>query len=43
MEMPLPQDFKELLALLNSEKIEYLVVGGYAVGYHGFSRPQATL
>jgi hypothetical protein len=35
-----PKDFKEFLQLLNSKKIEYLVVGGYAVGYHGY--PRAT-
>ncbi len=35
-----PRDFKEFLQLLNSKKIEYLVIGGYAVGYHGF--PRAT-
>ncbi len=35
-----PKDFKEFLQLLNSKKIEYLVVGGYAVGFHGY--PQAT-
>ena len=35
-----PKDFKEFLLLLNSKKIEYLVVGGYAVGYHGY--PRAT-
>lgn len=33
-------DFKDFLRLLNSHKIEYLVVGGYAVGYHGY--PRAT-
>ena len=38
MDLPLPPDFKEFLRLLNSEKIEYLVVGGYAVGYHGYPR-----
>jgi len=26
--------------LLNSKKIDYLVIGGYAVGYHGY--PRAT-
>jgi hypothetical protein len=26
-------------ALPNSEKIEYLIVGGYAVSYHGYPRP----
>lgn len=36
----LPQDFKELLQLLNSKKIEYLVVGGYAVAFYGY--PRAT-
>lgn len=35
-----PQDFKEFLALLNSSGVEYLVIGGYAVGYHGY--PRAT-
>jgi len=35
-----PQDFKEFLLLLNSRGIEYLVIGGYAVGYHGY--PRAT-
>ncbi len=36
--MHVPQDFKELLQLLNEAKIEYLVVGGYAVFYHGYPR-----
>ena len=36
----LPQDFKELLQLLNSKKIEYLVVGGFAVALWGY--PRAT-
>jgi hypothetical protein len=36
----LPPDFKELLQLLNSKKIEYLVVGGYAVALYGY--PRAT-
>jgi len=35
-----PQDFKEFLKLLNSKEIEYLVIGGYAVGFHGY--PRAT-
>jgi hypothetical protein len=43
METPLPQDFKEFLALLNSAKIEYLIVGGYAVSYHGYPRPTGDL
>ena len=36
----LPQDFKELFQLLNSRKIEYLVIGGYAVALYGY--PRAT-
>ena len=35
-----PRDFKEFLQLLHSKKAKYLVVGGYAVGYHGY--PRAT-
>ena len=33
-----PPDFKEFLQLLNSHQIEYLLIGGYAVGYHGYPR-----
>jgi hypothetical protein len=36
----LPPDFKEFLQLLNSRGVEYLLVGGYAVGYYGY--PRAT-
>lgn len=36
----LPPDFKEFLQLLNSQNVEYMVVGGYAVGYYGY--PRAT-
>ena len=35
----LTSDFKEFLSLLNSEKIEYLLIGGYAVGLYGHVRP----
>jgi hypothetical protein len=31
-------DFKELLELLNAHKVEYLVVGGYALAFHGAPR-----
>lgn len=31
-------DFLELLRLLNDEKVEYLIVGGYAVAAHGHPR-----
>jgi len=36
----LPPDFKEFLQLLNEYQVEYLLIGGYAVGYHGY--PRAT-
>jgi len=34
-------DFKDFLRLLNSNAVEYLIVGGYAVGYHGYPQPRA--
>lgn len=34
------RDFKELLSILNDEKVKYLVVGGYAVSLH--AQPRAT-
>lgn len=40
MEMQLPEDFKEFLRLLNSVEVEYLLIGGFAVGYYGY--PRAT-
>ena len=36
----LPPDLKDFLRLLNSNAVEYLLVGGYAVGYYGY--PRAT-
>ena len=30
--------FKEFIDLLNYNKVEYMIVGGYAVGYHGHPR-----
>ena len=40
MAMQLPPDFKEFLKLLNDHSVRYLLIGGYAVGYHGY--PRAT-
>jgi len=37
----LPPDFKEFLRLLSVHQVEYLIIGGYAVGYHGY--PRATV
>ena len=39
----LPPDFKEFLKLLNAQGVEYLLIGGYAVGYHGYPRTTADL
>jgi len=36
--MELPRDFKELFECLNSEKVEYLVVGGWAVAAYAVPR-----
>lgn len=40
MDLELPPDFKEFLKLLNAYRVEYLLIGGWAVGYHGY--PRAT-
>ena len=34
----LNRDFKEFIASLNSHRVRYLVVGGYAVAFHGHPR-----
>ena len=34
------QDFEEFINLLKKYKVEYLIVGGYAVTFH--SRPRLT-
>ena len=36
--MEIRNDFKELLELFNKHKVEYLVVGGYALAFHGAPR-----
>ena len=36
-------DFKDFLKLLNSHGVEYLIVGGYAVGYYGYPRATGDL
>lgn len=36
----LPSDFREFLKLLRSHGVKYLLIGGYAVIYHGY--PRAT-
>ena len=39
----LPPDFKEFLKLLSDHEVEYLLVGGYAVAYHGYPRATADM
>jgi len=36
--IPIPRDFREFFRLLNKHRVRYLVIGGYAVGYHGYPR-----
>jgi hypothetical protein len=36
--MILPKDFKELIELLNSNRVEDGIVGGYALAFHGTPR-----
>jgi len=42
-EQILPDDFKEFLKLLTDHKVDYLLIGGYAVGYHGYPRATADM
>ena len=39
----LDSNFADFLRLLNSHKVEYLIIGDYAVGYHGFVRATGDL
>lgn len=43
MNTRLPPDFREFLQLLNAHQVEYLLIGGYAVGYHGYPRATADM
>jgi len=36
--MVLNKEFKEFIELLNVNNVKYLIVGGYAVGFHGYPR-----
>ncbi len=38
METQLPNDFSEFLSSLNDARADYLLVGEYAVGFHGYAR-----
>ena len=39
----LPADFRDFLKLLHSHRVEYLLVGGYAVCYHGYYLTTANM
>jgi predicted nucleotidyltransferase len=39
----LPDDFKEFLKCLNSRRVRYLLIGGWAVGIHGNPRLTADM
>lgn len=43
MAMTLPDDFKEFLKSFESHGVEYLLIGGYAVVYHGYPRATGDL
>ena len=36
--MEVQPDFRDLLALFNAHKVDYLIVGGYALAFHGVPR-----
>lgn len=39
----LTKDFKEFLQCLNDDSVEYLVIGGHAVAFHGYPRATTDL
>lgn len=41
--IPIPRDFRDFIALLNAKRVRYVVVGGYAVAYHGHPRTTGDL
>jgi hypothetical protein len=43
MDTKLAPDYKDLLGLLEEHCVEYLLVGGYAVGLYGYSRATVDL
>ena len=36
--MEAQQDFRDLLALFNAHKVDYLILGAHALAYHGAPR-----
>lgn len=36
--MNLPRDFQDIIRLLNEKSVEFLLIGGYALAFHGYPR-----
>ncbi len=36
--MNIHKDFEEFLQLLSDEEVDFVIVGGYAVAFHGYVR-----
>jgi len=41
--MIIHKDFEELFRILNKRNVDYVIVGGYAVAFHGYVRATKTL
>jgi hypothetical protein len=41
--MPLSKDLREFIECLNSNRVEYLIVGALAVSWHGYPRYSADV
>jgi hypothetical protein len=41
--MQLPEDFRDFFKFLNESGVEYLLIGGWAVGFHGYPRATADM
>lgn len=41
--LSLPQDFVDFVSALNTHGVEFVLVGGYALGVHGFVRATADI
>lgn len=39
----LPSDFRDFLKSLKDHRVEYLLIGGFAVAFHGFPRTTADI
>ncbi|HPB81827.1 MAG TPA: hypothetical protein PK200_07290 [Spirochaetota bacterium] len=43
MAIHIPGEFREFLKLLDAHDVEYLLIGGYAVAFHGYPRATADM